>query len=127
MKSLIILIFGASSLMGAVFNTPDKMLARYFPETDRLAADSLAGVKTLGGNARKDRYRRKCMKCWVWIRPLNARLSRQQSPASLIMNFEVWKLHYQSIPRLYVTANLYVPKGLKKPAPAILYFVVMAR
>jgi dienelactone hydrolase len=31
------------------------------------------------------------------------------------------KLHYQSLPGLYVAANLYVPAGLKEPAPGILY------
>jgi dienelactone hydrolase len=35
--------------------------------------------------------------------------------------FTVENLHYQSMPGLYVTANLYIPKGLSKPAPAILY------
>jgi dienelactone hydrolase len=35
--------------------------------------------------------------------------------------FTVENLHYQSMPGLYVTANLYVPKGLTKPAPAVLY------
>ncbi|MCL4178902.1 MAG: acetylxylan esterase [Verrucomicrobia bacterium] len=36
-------------------------------------------------------------------------------------DFEVERLHFQSSPGLYVTANLYLPKGLKEPAPAILY------
>ncbi len=36
-------------------------------------------------------------------------------------NFTVEKLDFQSLPGLYVTANLYVPKGLKAPAPAIVY------
>jgi dienelactone hydrolase len=35
--------------------------------------------------------------------------------------FTVEKLHFQSMPGLYVTANLYLPKELEKPAPAILY------
>jgi hypothetical protein len=35
--------------------------------------------------------------------------------------FTVEKLHFQSMPGLYVTANLYVPKKLEKAAPAILY------
>jgi dienelactone hydrolase len=35
--------------------------------------------------------------------------------------FTVEKLHFQSMPGLYVTANLYVPKNLTKPAPSILY------
>jgi hypothetical protein len=35
--------------------------------------------------------------------------------------FTVEKLHFQSIPGLYVTANLYVPRRLTEPAPAVLY------
>jgi hypothetical protein len=33
----------------------------------------------------------------------------------------VENLHYQSMPGLYVTANLYRPKGVEKPLPTILY------
>src|SRR5207253_870710 len=36
-------------------------------------------------------------------------------------NFTVEKLHFQSSPGLYVTANLYLPKDLAKPVPTILY------
>jgi hypothetical protein len=36
-------------------------------------------------------------------------------------SFTVENLHFQSRPGLYVTANLYVPKNLTKPAPTILY------
>jgi hypothetical protein len=35
--------------------------------------------------------------------------------------FTVEKIHYQSRPGLYVTGNLYIPKGLEKPAPTIFY------
>jgi len=35
--------------------------------------------------------------------------------------FTVEKLHFQALPHLYCTANLYLPKKLTKPAPAILY------
>jgi len=35
--------------------------------------------------------------------------------------FTVENLHFQSRPGLYVTANLYIPKHLTKPAPAVLY------
>jgi cephalosporin-C deacetylase-like acetyl esterase len=31
------------------------------------------------------------------------------------------KLHFQSLPRLYVAANLYLPRKLNAPAPAVLY------
>jgi cephalosporin-C deacetylase-like acetyl esterase len=36
-------------------------------------------------------------------------------------HFTVEKLHFQSVPGLYVSANLYVPKKAKSPAPAVLY------
>jgi dienelactone hydrolase len=36
-------------------------------------------------------------------------------------DFIVEKLHFQSMPHLYVTANLYLPKHQTKPVPAILY------
>lgn len=35
--------------------------------------------------------------------------------------FTVENLHFQSRPGLYVTANLYLPKNLTKPAPTVLY------
>jgi cephalosporin-C deacetylase-like acetyl esterase len=35
--------------------------------------------------------------------------------------FTVEKLHFQSLPGLYVTASLYLPKGVKGPVPAVLY------
>src|SRR5262249_33168058 len=36
-------------------------------------------------------------------------------------HFTVENLHFQSVPGLYVTANLYLPKEAKTPAPAVLY------
>jgi cephalosporin-C deacetylase-like acetyl esterase len=36
-------------------------------------------------------------------------------------HYRVEKLHYQSMPGLYVTANLYLPLKVEKPAPAVLY------
>ena len=35
--------------------------------------------------------------------------------------FQVQKLHFQSLPGLYVTANLYLPKQIDKPLPTVLY------
>lgn len=35
--------------------------------------------------------------------------------------FTVEKLHFQSMPGLYVTANLYVPKNIDEPVPGIVY------
>ncbi len=35
--------------------------------------------------------------------------------------YRIEKLYYESSPGLYVSANLYIPEGIKKPMPAILY------
>lgn len=36
-------------------------------------------------------------------------------------DFIVEKVHFQALPGLYVTGNLYIPNGLDEPAPTILY------
>ncbi len=41
--------------------------------------------------------------------------------------FRVENLHFQSLPKLYVTANLYLPEKVEKPLPAILYVCGHAR
>ncbi|MEQ9287187.1 MAG: alpha/beta hydrolase family protein [Cyclobacteriaceae bacterium] len=35
--------------------------------------------------------------------------------------YRIEKLYYESLPGLYVPANLYIPEGIKKPVPAVLY------
>ncbi len=42
-------------------------------------------------------------------------------------DFTVEKLHFQSMPGLYVTANLYIPNDLDESAPTILYLCGHAR
>lgn len=41
--------------------------------------------------------------------------------------YRIEKLYYESLPQLYVPANLYIPDDIKKPAPAILYVCGHAR
>jgi len=49
--------------------------------------------------------------------PLNPRVTGVvERPA-----YRIEKLYYESLPKLYVTANLYVPEGLTAPAPGVLY------
>src|SRR5699024_4383953 len=35
--------------------------------------------------------------------------------------YRIEKLSYESLPGLYVTANLYIPDNITKPVPAIIY------
>jgi dienelactone hydrolase len=102
----------------------DQMLADYFrAETARLADSSLAEIKTLDDwNSRKDTYRKQLAEMLGLLpeperTPLNVQITGKLSEPE----FTVEKLTFQSRPGLYVTGNLYIPKGLTKPAPAVLY------
>ncbi len=100
------------------------MFAAYFKhQTDQLAAKSLSEIKTLEDwKTRKDQYRRQ-MHEMLGLDPLPKRTVLKAKVTGKLQHaeFEVWKVHFQSKPGLYVTANLYVPKGIEKPAPTILY------
>jgi len=120
-----VFLLALQNLEAAEFKTPgDRMFAAYFKaETDRLAADCLKDIKTLDDwNKRKDKYRRQ-MHEMLGLDPMPLRTPLKVTVTGKVQHkdFEVWKVHYQSMPRLYVTGNLYVPKGLRKPVPTILY------
>lgn len=55
--------------------------------------------------------------------PLNAKITGTLERE----NFRIEKLYYESLPGLYVSANLYIPLALEQPAPAILYLCGHAR
>ena len=72
--------------------------------------------------AKKDEYRRQLAEM-LGLDPMPARTDLKAVKTG---EFEhegiiVENLHYQSMPGLYVTANLYRPKEVDKPLPAILY------
>ena len=113
------------SAVAAELKTPgDKMFADYFRrETAKVSARSLADIKTLEDwNARKDGYRQQLFEM-LGLDPLPPKTKLNPTVTGVTQHeaFEVRKLHFQSMPGLYVTANLYVPKNLTKPAPTILY------
>ena len=112
-------------LRAAVSKTPgDKMFAEYFKDqTDRLSAKSLSEIKTIEDwNVRKKTYSRQ-MHEMLGLDPMPPRTPLKATVTGKLQHaeFEVWKVHFQSKPGLYVTGNLYVPKGVEKPAPTILY------
>ncbi len=125
MKPILLSLALAVSAVAAELKTPgDLMFAGYFKiETERLAQRSLGDIRTLDDwNARKAGYRRQLFEM-LGLDPLPARTPLKPVVTGITDHdrFEVRKLHFQSLPGLYVTANLYVPKQLKAPAPAILY------
>jgi len=102
----------------------DRMFAAYLErETGRLARRCLAGVKSAADwEARKKAWRRQLREMFglvpepprTELRPvITGRLERD--------GVVVEKIHFQSLPGLYVTANLYLPAKLEAPAPAVLY------
>ncbi|MEA1950758.1 MAG: prolyl oligopeptidase family serine peptidase, partial [Planctomycetota bacterium] len=102
----------------------DQLVAAYFKaETARLAADCLADVKTLDDwKAKKGVYRRQLLEM-LGLDPMPERTDLKAAVTGTVESdgFNVENVHFQSRPGLYVTGNLYLPKGLAKPAPAILY------
>jgi len=102
----------------------DTMFAAYFAaETAKLEGRVLDGIKTKEDwLAQKDELRRQLHEM-LGLDPLPERTPLNPVVTGTLdhAEFTVEKLHFQSSPGLYVTGNLYVPKGLTKPAPAILY------
>jgi len=102
----------------------DQMLAEYFgAQTAKLSEQCLADIKTLEDWETKRQVYRKQLFEMLGLEPLPKKTDLKPVITGKVEHeqFTVEKIHYQSRPGLYVTGNLYVPKGLKKPAPTILY------
>ncbi len=102
----------------------DRMIADYLHlETEKLSQQSLASIKTKADwDDRKEVFRQQLFEM-LSLDPLPSKTDLSATITGTLdaAEFTVEKLHFQSRPGLYVTANVYVPKGLQKPAPAILY------
>lgn len=102
----------------------DRALADYFrAETARLSDRCLADVNSLDDwQAQRERRRRELFDMLgLWPLPERTDLRAVVTGRLEQEDFAVEKLHFQSLPGLYVTANLYLPKGQRQPAPAVLY------
>jgi dienelactone hydrolase len=102
----------------------DQMLAAYFrSETRKLASACLADIKSWDDwLSRRELYRQQ-LREMLGLDPLPERTPLQAAVTGKVEHpqFTVEKVQFQSRPHLYVTANLYVPKKLSGPAPAVLY------
>lgn len=102
----------------------DVRLAHYFrAATAELAAQNLAGMSSLSEwRARLPELRRQHAEM-LGLDPMPERTDLKPVVTGRIEreDFAVEKLHFQSSPGLYVTANLYLPKNVTNRAPAILY------
>ena len=100
------------------------MLKDYFRnETALLAERCLADIKTLDDWKTQQPESRRQLQEMLGLWPMPERTDLKPVITGKLEHdeFTVEKLHFQASPRLYVTANLYLPKGLTKAAPTILY------
>jgi dienelactone hydrolase len=102
----------------------DAMIAEYFrAETARLRDACLAEVSSQEDwEAKRPEYRRQLLEM-LGLDPLPQRtdLHAVVTGQTEHNEFVVERLHFQSCPGLYVTANLYLPRDRSGPLPAVLY------
>ena len=102
-------------------HSADQMLSRYFDaETTRIEAETANRLKNWKAN--RDKYRQQLLEM-LGLHPLPKRTDLKPTVTGTIESedFLVEKLHFQSLPGLYVTGNLYRPKNPTAPSPALLY------
>ena len=115
-------LFLCYSLFAA--DSPDVRRTNYFKaETDFIAARGAAVLEnTADWKRNRDTYRRQLFEM-LSLDPLPARGDLKATVTGKVEkeDFVVENLHFQSLPGLYVTANLYLPKQIDKPLPTVLY------
>jgi dienelactone hydrolase len=102
----------------------DRLRDNYFRHQVKEIADAaLADVKSKDDWEKKRPELRRQFLDMMGLWPLPPRTDLKATVTGKIETnaFTVEKLHFQSVPGLYVTANLYVPKKAQFPAPAVLY------
>ncbi|NLX12679.1 MAG: prolyl oligopeptidase family serine peptidase [Phycisphaerales bacterium] len=105
-------------------------LAAYFArQVEALTVESAVTVTSAEDwPAQKAAYRRQ-LQYSLGLEPMPARGPLEARITGVLEHdeFIVEKLHFQTLPGLYVTANLYLPRNLAEPAPTILYLCGHAR
>jgi hypothetical protein len=102
----------------------ERLVDGYFRrQTQRIADACLADIKTRQDwEIGRSELRRQFLEMMgLWPMPARTDLKPVVTGKITTERFTVEKLHFQSVPGLYVTANLYVPKLTVLPAPAVLY------
>lgn len=102
-----------------------KMIDAYFKhQVKQIEKANLAEIKTLEDWKKKRPELRRQFLDMMGLWPLPERTDLKATITGTVDggNFTIEKLHFQSMPGLYVTANLYLPKRTKDgPLPAIVY------
>ncbi len=95
-------------------------------EASRITHNSLEEIETLDQweKVREERYQEFIEMIGMQDMPLKGErppLNVTYTGTIKEKEYRIEKLYYESMPGLFVPANLYIPRGLKKKAPAILY------
>ncbi|MBL9136790.1 MAG: acetylxylan esterase [Verrucomicrobiales bacterium] len=115
---------GASTLPGTASPVGNDSLDRYFAEEVRhIGTNAFAGLDTLEAWEARRRILRQELLEMLGLWPMPTRTDLRATVTGTLdgEDIVVEKLHFQSLPGLYVTANLYRPKTPTGPLPAILY------
>lgn len=108
----------------AALKRGEAMIDAYFQHQVRLIADRcLADIQTRADwEKRRPEYHRQFLDMLgLWPMPARTDLRAQITGRINTEAFTIEKIHFQSLPGLYVTGNLYVPRQVKEPLPTILY------
>ena len=104
--------------------TGERLLETYFAKrTAELRANCLAPYRSLESWKSAKPTLQKQLREMLGLNPWPERTPLHPVITGTLdqTDIRVEKLHFQSLPGLYVTANLYLPKEVKAPLPTILY------
>jgi dienelactone hydrolase len=103
--------------------SPPQFREYFQAETQQLEDDCLSDLTSLEDwQQRRVEYRRQLFEM-LGLDPLPAKTDLQPTVTGTTQGegFKVHNVHFQSMPHLYVTGNLYVPDNVDEKLPAILY------
>ncbi len=111
---------------GPIFDQSNNIRQYLMRVASEITHNSLADIHTLDDwkQVREQRYQELTEMLSLYDVPLNGErppLNVKQTGVIQKDNYKIIKLYYESLPHLYVPANLYVPNAISHKAPAILY------
>src|SRR5258708_28932452 len=122
--ALLLSIACGATLSAAPESAADQMLQNYFrTQTQAIEANCLTEIKSLEDwKGKRPQYREQLFEM-LGLSPRPEKTDLKPVVTGKIDRplLTIEKLQFQSMPGLYVSAILFVPKNLTKPAPAILY------
>jgi len=124
MIAVLLLLSAVAPPVRSATDVGDRLLAESFRHrASALRQQALADVRDAAGWTKKQAQRRREFLAMMGLNPLPPRTPLRATITGTLdtPTFRVEKLHFQSLPGLYVTANLYRPLQVEKPLPAVLY------